>query len=316
MQIFTNVEFSAVGRDAFAVAVAPGTVYFGDPEELSPADREALLRSVVAFGSCPPELLEPAADLRWLQLDSVGCDQYRQLDWATLGRRLTVTNLRGFFAVPVAESGIAGVLSLLRGLDQLAALRQQRAWRPVTLRSQLRTLSGSRALVAGYGAIGHALAERLAAFGCQVETFGSAPSGAELTTLGELDERLPHADVVFLALPDTASTAGMFGPARLGLLRRDAIIVNLGRGGLLDEDELARRLGAGSLAGAVLDVTVSEPLPPGSPLWTAPNLILTQHTGGGSGTEIDGKAQVFLANLERYRAGAPLAGVVDWAKGY
>jgi glyoxylate/hydroxypyruvate reductase A len=316
MQIFTNVEFSDTDRAGFAAATAPDDVYFGDPEELTPADREVVLRSDVAFGSCPPGLLGPAAGLRWLQLDSVGCDQYRQLDWATLGRRLTVTNLRGFFAVPVAESGIAGVLALMRGLDRLAGLRQQRTWRPVWLRSQLRTLSGSRALLAGYGAIGHALAERLTAFGCQVETFGSPPSGAGLTTLAELDDRLPHADVVFIALPETASTAGMFGPARLGLLRQDAIVVNLGRGGLLDEADLARRLAQGSLAGAVLDVTVSEPLPPGSPLWSVPNLILTQHTGGGSAAEIGGKAQVFLANLARYRAGAPLASVVDWAKGY
>ena len=154
MQIFTNVEFSERDRVAFASAVEPDLVYFGDPEDLSLADREVLLRSEVAFGSCPPDLLGPAADLRWLQLDSVGCDQYRQLDWAMLGGRLTVTNLRGFFAVPVAETSMAGVLALLRGLGGLAELRQQRAWRPVGLRSQLRTLSGSRALIAGYGAIG------------------------------------------------------------------------------------------------------------------------------------------------------------------
>jgi glyoxylate/hydroxypyruvate reductase A len=315
MQIFTNVEFSERDRVAFASAVEPDLVYFGDPEELRLADREVLLRSEVAFGSCPPDLLGPAADLRWLQLDSVGCDQYRQLDWATLGGRLTVTNLRGFFAVPVAETGVAGVLALLRGLGGLAELRRPRAWRPVGLRSQLRTLSGSRALIAGYGAIGRALAERLAPFGCAVETFGSPSSGAGICTLAGLDERLPHADIVFLALPETASTAGLFGPARLGLLKKDAIVVNVGRGGLLDEDELARRLGHGLLAGAVLDVTRDEPLPVGSPLWSAPN-ILTQHTAGGSGAEIEGKARVFLANLARYRSGLPLASVVDWTKGY
>jgi glyoxylate/hydroxypyruvate reductase A len=316
MQIFTNVEFSERDRAAFASSAEPDLVYFGEPEELSLADREALLRSEVAFGSCPPELLGPATGLRWLQLDSVGCDQYRQLDWVTLSSRLTVTNLRGFFAVPVAETGVAGVLALLRGLGQLAELRQQRAWRPVSLRSHLRTLSGSRALIAGYGAIGRALAERLAAFGCAVETFGSPSSGAGICTLAGLDERLPHADVVFLALPETAGTAGLFGPARLGLLKEDAIVVNLGRGGLLDEEELARRLGHGLLAGAVLDVTRDEPLPVGSPLWSAPNMVLTQHTAGGSDAEIEAKARVFLANLARYRSGLPLASVVDWAKGY
>lgn len=316
MQIFSNVEFSAEGRQFLARDVAPDTVYFGDPDQFGAADRAALRRSEVAFGSCPAEMLEHATGLRWLQLDSVGCDQYRQLDWPTLGTRLTVTNLRGFFSVPVAETGIAGVLALIRAIDRLIELRQAREWRALDMRSQLRTLHGASALVVGYGGIGHALAGRLAAFGSAVETFGTGASGAGLTTVGELDRALGRADVVFLSLPETAATAGLFGASRLGLLKKTAVLVNLGRGGLVDEDALGRLLDQGALAGAVIDVTETEPLTAGSPLWTAPNVILTQHTAGGSAAEIDGKTDVFLANLERYRTGLPLNSVVDWAKGY
>ncbi len=316
MLIFTNVEFSETGREKLASDAGPAEVYFADPEELSSADRAAFLASEVAFGSLPPHLLEAATGLRWLQLDSVGCDQYRQLDWIALSKRLTVTNLRGFFAVPVAETGIAGLLALYRAVDRLTELRGQRRWRAVDLRGELRTLHGAHVLIVGFGAIGHALLTRLAAFGCEIETFGTASSGAGLTRLTDLDAVLPRADVVFLALPETDRTAGMFGAARLTLLKPGAVLVNLGRGGLVDEDSLARLLDQGALAGAVLDVTHDEPIPAESPLWTAPHVILTQHTAGGSTAELDGKAEVFLANLARYRARLPLAGVVDWAKGY
>jgi glyoxylate/hydroxypyruvate reductase len=316
MQIFTNVEFGARHREGLASDVAPDEIYFGDPEQLSTADRTALLQSEIAFGSCPPDLLIAARELRWLQLDSVGCDQYRGLDWERLSQRLTVTNLRGFFAVPVAETGIASALALYRAIDRAVELRRLRSWRQVELRSQLRTLAGANALVAGYGAIGHALESRLTAFGSIVRTFGSPSSAPDLSTLAELDDALPQADMVFLALPETDRTTGMFGAERLNRLKAGAILVNLGRGSVVNEDALLRLLANGVLAGAALDVTQAEPLPPDSPLWTAPNLILTQHTAGGSAGELDGKADVFLANLMRYRSGLPLSGIVDWAKGY
>jgi glyoxylate/hydroxypyruvate reductase len=316
MQIFTNVEFSARHQEQLASDVAPDDIYFGDPEQLSAADRTTLLQSEIAFGSCPPDLLIAARELRWLQLDSVGCDQYRGLDWERLSKRLTVTNLRGFFAVPVAETGIASVLALYRAIDRAVELRQVKSWRQVELRSQLRTLAGAHALVAGYGAIGHALESRLTAFGCIVQTFGSPSSAPDLCTLAELDDALPHADIVFLALPETDRTTGMFGLERLSRLKAGAILVNVGRGSAVDENALLRLLASGFLAGAALDVTQAEPLPADSPLWTAPNVILTQHTAGGSAGELDGKADVFLANLMRYRSGLKLSGIVDWAKGY
>jgi phosphoglycerate dehydrogenase-like enzyme len=316
MQIFCNVESGQPGRQRLAAEVAPDVLYFADPDELTAADVAALLESQVAFGTVPPGLLTQAASLRWLQLDSVGCDQYLHLDWPVLGPRLTVTNLRGFFAIPVAETGIAGLLALTRAIDHLALLQRERTWRPPELRARLRTLAGARVVVAGFGAIGHAVAERLAAFGCVLQTFGTHASGAGLVTVAELDRALPHADVVVLALPETASTAGLFCGSRLSLMKADAILVNLGRGGLVEEQPLVALLEQNRLGGAVLDVTQAEPLPAASPLWTAPRVLLTQHTAGGSEAELAGKASVFLANLERYRAGRPLASVVDWSKGY
>ena len=108
-----------------------------------------------------------------------------------------------------------------------------------------------------------------------------------------------------------------FYPLRgLDRLPAAAIFCNFGRGSILDEDALADALDAGRLSGAVIDVTRQEPLPPDHRFWTTPKLILTQHSGGGTADELDRKIDLFLANLARFRAGAPLEGVVDFSRGY
>ena len=114
----------------------------------------------------------------------------------------------------------------------------------------------------------------------------------------------------------SAQPVGVFDAARLSRFKPTALFVNVGRGSVVAEDALAERLHAGRLAGAVIDVTVREPLPQDHPFWTCPNLILTQHSGGGTEDEIDRVIDVFAGNLARYREGKPLAGVVDFEKGY
>ncbi|MGI9006077.1 MAG: D-2-hydroxyacid dehydrogenase [Streptosporangiaceae bacterium] len=316
MLILVLADLPAAQRARLAAGAAPDEVHFGDEDLSATADRQALDRAEVVFGSCPPALLPGATALRWLQLDSVGCDQYLTLDWDRLGRRVTVTNLRGFFSAAVAETGIGGLLAVLRGVDELAAARASRTWVSAPLRPRLRTLSGARALLAGFGSIGRALQERLAPFGCDITTYGTKRSGAGLVTTGALDRQLRSSDVVFLALPGTPATSGLIGPRRLAAMGPDAVLVNLGRGTVVDEAALVAALHDGRLGGAVLDVTAREPLPPGDPLWTAPRTVLTQHTAGGSRAETDGKVGLFLANLDRYRADQPLDGAVNWARGY
>ena len=117
-------------------------------------------------------------------------------------------------------------------------------------------------------------------------------------------------------MPETDATIGLFNAARLGLLKAGALFVNFGRGSVVDEDALAAALNSRAIGGAVIDVTLREPLPGGHPFWTAPNTILTQHTGGGTADEIDRKIDVFAENLARYRDGEPLVGIVDIERGY
>jgi len=311
MRIFANLEFDQEQRERLTAGTVGDEVYFGDPERFTAQDKHAFVLSEVAFGWCPPELLALAGQLRWFQLDSVGYEQYSSLDWEVLARTLIVTNLRGFFSVPVAETAIAGVLALYRGIDRLIDLKPNQTWRPLEMRSQLRTLEGTAALLVGYGAIGRALAQRLHAFQCAFRTFGRNAHSADFSTLAELDENLPDADIVFLSLPHTPETIGMFDRRRLGLLRQGAVLVNVGRGSVLDELALADALKAGRIMGAVIDVTQAEPLPRGHVFWTIPNLLLTQHTGGGFAAELDRKIDLFLDNLHRYRESVALENVVN-----
>jgi phosphoglycerate dehydrogenase-like enzyme len=260
----------------------------------------------IAFGNPPADWIAQAPELQWIQLESVGFGEYLGLP----PDGPLITNLAGFFSDPVAESALAGILALNRGIDRLVGLRTAGEWLGDDLRADLRLLRGARVVLFGMGAINRRLAELLKPFGCTISAFRSDWQPEEL------DAALAGADIVACAAPATSGTADLLDARRLSLLPPHALVVNFGRGSLLDETALAQALSGGRLRGAVIDVTRDEPLPPAHPFWKVPNLILTQHTGGGTGDEIDGKIGVFLANLARFRAGAPLQGVIDFDRGY
>ncbi|WP_409061385.1 D-2-hydroxyacid dehydrogenase [Streptomyces sp. SYP-A7185] len=295
-------------------AAAPGPVWFAGPDSASADDARVLADSDLALGNPRAEHLEKASRLRWLQLASVGIDRYVGLDWPALGRRLTVTNLGGLFADPVAETCLAGILALYRGVDVLAGLRAGQSWSKLDVRPGLRLLSDAHVLILGRGTIALRLAELLAPFGCSVTHF--ARSAGDLRTRQELDAALPRFDVVVGLLPGTDETADLFDRGRVDRLRPGAVFVNAGRGTLADEDALVAALASGRLGGAVLDVTREEPLPAGHPLWSCPNVILTQHTAGGSRDETKRVVDLFLDNWRRLASGEPLRNVVRWSQGY
>ncbi|MDF0597648.1 NAD(P)-dependent oxidoreductase [Psychromarinibacter halotolerans] len=259
-----------------------------------------------AFGNPPADWLAQAPDLDWVQLESVGFGEYAGEDL----RGATLTNLAGFFAEPAAESILAGLLALYRGIDRLALLRRDGVWTGDDIRPTLRCLQGARVTLFGMGAINARLADMLAPFGCTITALRSGWQPKDL------DAALADTDILVATAPDTPATRDVFDARRLSLLPANAIVASFGRGSVLDEAALAAALSDGALSGAVIDVTRDEPLPADHPFWTCPNLILTQHSGGGTGDEIDRKIDLFLANLARFRAGEPLTGVVSFEKGY
>ncbi len=264
----------------------------------------------IVFGNVPASWLKQTSKLRWMQLESVGFDEYRTLNWSHLSQRITITNLAGFFSDQVAQTALAGILALYRGIDQLVELREQRRWKGDSLRSGLKNLAGAKVVLFGYGAINRRLENLLSAFECQIRCFGK--DWAE----EDLDEALRNADIVVSTVPETEATIGLFNQHRLSLLKPDALFVNCGRGSVVDELALVTALENRKLGGAVIDVTLNEPLPEDHPFWSVPRTILTQHTGGGSADEVDRKITVFADNLALYHSGKSLTNIVDFEKGY
>jgi phosphoglycerate dehydrogenase-like enzyme len=314
MKLYVELSLNDAEGNRLKRIASRDEIWFARPEKLTAADETAFSEAEVAFGNCSPRWLETAQKLRWIQLPSVGIDDYRSLDWDVLGRRVTCTNLRGMFAEPVAETCLAGILALYRGLDRLVTLQAHRSWQKLELRTRLKLLQGADVVMVGAGTIARRLTELLEPFGCRVTSFGR--TSGDVHTLEELDEVLARADVVCSMLPDTEATRNLFDAARFALLKEGAVFVNVGRGSVVDETALVEALRSRRLSGAIIDVTRQEPLLQDHPLWTCSNAILTQHTAGGSNEENNRAITFFEENLARYRRGEPLLNVVDWQKGY
>ena len=310
MQIFASHPFTNEQRQRMqAIAERDVIHFFGEFEDGAPMP-DVFSGCEVVFGNVPAGWLTETRSLRWMQLISVGFAEYTHLDWPNLGQQIRMCNLAGFFAQPVAESALGGILALLRGIDELVRLQQESDWQEGPLRKQSRLLEGAAVVMVGFGSINRRLAELLKPLQCHINILTSQ------STAGELDALLPDADIVVCAAPDTDTSRRMFDDQRLARMKDTALFVNFGRGSIVDEQALEQRLRRGQLGGAVLDVTDAEPLPEDHSLWKCPRTILTQHTGGGTMDEIDRKIQVFAENMQRYRLSEPLIGVVDWEKGY
>jgi phosphoglycerate dehydrogenase-like enzyme len=298
----------------------------------SVAALEAVPEADVYFGfGLHPSLLEAAPRLRWVQSAAAGV---RALPTPQLrARGIVVTNAAGVMAAPMSEYVLAGAMHFLRGFDVALAQQRARVWDrdpwvdasargPGTFRGP-REVGECRVLIVGVRGIGAAVAQRFAALGATcvgVRRRAAAappPDFARVVGLDALDAELGRADVLVLAAPSTPETERLLDARRLGLLPPRAIVVNVGRGALLDEAALAAALAAGRLRGAVLDVADVEPLPEGSPLWGLPNVLLTPHVSATSPAGFWPRMlDVFLDNWARWRRGAPLRNVVDPAAGY
>jgi phosphoglycerate dehydrogenase-like enzyme len=243
-----------------------------------------------------PWLVRTATKLRFVQATFAGAGQ--QLAAAGLARedveRIAWASSAGVHATPLGEWALFGILALTKGLPRLDADKRERHWAHYPVDE----VRGTTVLVVGLGEIGREVARLAEAFGMRV-----------LSTRrneGELDELLPRADSVVITLPLTTETRGLIDRRRIGLLKPGAILVNIGRGPVLDEDSLIDALRSGRLRGAALDVFATEPLPPDSPLWELDNVILSPHTAAQSIRENERIVELFADNLRRYLAGEEL----------
>lgn len=237
-----------------------------------------------------------------------------------------LTNSAGVHAIPIAETVVGGVLTLLRGIHIAIAQQRQALWdkQPfVGDASPLRELGDCRVLIVGTGGIGTEVARRMAPFGARCVGIRrrprlGAPAGFERVAGPDaLDAELAEADVVILSAPNTGETDNLLDHRRLGMVKQGAVIVNVGRGALLDEDALAEAVSAGRLRGAVLDVFREEPLATTSALWQLPSVLVLPHVSPVSpGRFWDRQLELFLDNWARYRSGQPVRNLVDKHAGY
>lgn len=265
----------------------------------------------IIFGFPGKELVESAKRLRWIQLASAGADRL-----INTRPDVILTNASGTFGIPIAEWVIGAMVTLSRHLHIYRDRQKQARWEGMPAAKEI---YGSAVGILGLGDIGQEVAKRAKAMGARVigsrRTAAPAPEGVD--ALLPIDDLLPQVDFLVMALPGTAETQRIMSAERLRLMKPGSFFLNVGRGTSVDEPALIEVLQSGHLAGAALDVTAVEPLPPDSPLWQMEQVLITPHCSGRSlEANADRRIDIFLDNLKRYMNGQPLRNVVDRAAGY
>lgn len=273
--------------------------------------------------------LERAPNLRWYHALSAGVDALPLQAMAARG--VQVSNSSGIHRIPMAEQAFGMMLMFTRNLHHNVRNGLDAKW--AREYKCLSELADTTLCIVGAGRIADAVAARAKAFEMTVigvkrtvEADGHAshashaaeryPNYDAMVPLADMDSALAKADWVLLLLPLTSESKGLFDAKKLSLLKPSAVLLNLARGGVVDEDALIAALASGQLAGAGLDVFAQEPLPEDSPLWRMDNVIVTPHTGGSSQLYYDRALQLFMENYDSYRRGDRLPNAVDVSRGY
>ncbi len=261
------------------------------------------------------ELVQKMPKLRFVQLLSAGADSY---GW--LPERIILANAYGAYGDSIAEHMLTTTLMAMKRMPEYLHMQDRKGWELLT---DIVRFEGSKVLSVGMGAIGTAYARKAAAIGavcCGVRrTVHDRPAFIrELVTPDGMDALLPEMDVVALSLPGTDSVAGMFDERRLRLMKRSAILLNVGRGNAVVTEDLIRVMADGHLRAACLDVMDPEPLPEDHPLWTAPRVYITPHISGGyrAGVNYDRVIDTAVRNLTLVLQGKPPIHTVDRTLGY
>ena len=265
---------------------------------------------LVISGAWHDSLLDHAARLKWIQAIGVGYNQFPLDDLQRRGIRLS--NAVGVNANAVSEHAVALILALSRRLPEACDNQHRKHWRPMISDPSTREdeLSGKTLGIVGLGAIGN----RLATFGKVFDMRVIGTKGHPSTYQGAADEVLPPerlgdvldvADFVALCCPLLPETTDLIGAAELTRMRPSAYLINVARGPVVVESDLAAALQAGEIAGAGLDITIDEPLGPDSPLWELPNVLITPHTGGETSLYEKRLVDIIAENIRRWEGGEP-----------
>lgn len=299
-------------------AVAPGVQILKAKNE---AEALILARNADAvIGTCAENILAAGKAVRWVQTYTAGVEDC--LDAPTIrNRKPLLTNIKRVLGPAMSEHATALMLALTRGLHAFIPAQTEGEWRPNAAAGRMTVVEGKTLLVVGLGGIGTHIAQRGHALGMRViATRASGRTGPDFVDYVGLPEELnklaAQADVIINVLPLTPQTTEIFDSEFFASMKSSAYFINIARGKSVVTEALTDALTSGKIAGAALDVTEPEPLPPGHPLWKAPNLILTPHVAATSDYGFAERMEVVVENARRYVAGEKLVNVVDLDRGY
>ena len=272
----------------------------------------------VLLGNVPPSMLTGSPALEWVQTGSAGVEDY--IKPGVLAPDALLTNATGAYGLAIAEHMLGMLLMLLKKLELYRDAQRTGAWQS---QGAVKAVYGSTVLVLGMGDIGGEFGRRCKALGAKVIGVRRSPRPCpdyadEVHLLADLDQLLPQADVVAVTLPGTEATRGLMDREHLAKMKEGAVLLNVGRGFIVDTEALCDALESGRLAGAGLDVTDPEPLPAGHRLWNIPPAVVTPLVSGHYHLRETHQriVNIFAENLRRFQAGEPLRNQVDFATGY
>lgn len=310
-KIWCNNSFNSAQsaeRELLKCGTGKHELYLFEPDEngSSGESKRVLLESGIAFGLPDADTLLNCKNLRWVQINSAG---YADYDCEDLKRHfkkngIILTNSSAVYDEPCAEHLLAMILSFARALPFAHdAQRQDQSWQKQKLQPKLHLLAGQTALILGFGAIGRRLAEilkplKMNLIGIKRTVRGDEP--IRVFAESQVDQLIPEANHIINILPANNGTIKFLSAERLGMLKSGAFIYNIGRGSTIDQKALIEELKSGRIAGAYLDVTDPEPLPPENPLWQMPNCFITPHIAGGYMGEKSAQVNHFVNNLRYF----------------
>jgi len=312
----TEVSESEIGTLRSAI---PAVAFVPVATAADPCD--AVREAEAYLGRIRPEVFRQAGQhLRWVHSMGAGIETISAIP-ELVESDITVTNTRGAHAPFIAEHTFALLLALQRHIAQFVQDQRDHVWKRPGSANMMRELYGQTMVILGMGNIGTAIAKRALAFemtvvGVDRNAAANDPGGVTVRPVEEIDEVLALADVLVVAAPYTPETHHLLDARRIGLLPERAVVIVVSRGGIVDEDALAERLRAGTLAGAGLDVFATEPIPPESALWDTPRLIITPHCSGGSNQTRNRVMEITVENIRRFVNGEPLLNVCDKRAGF
>lgn len=287
------------------------------------AEGDAVLNEMtdaeVVLGTVSRRTFVGAKKLRWVHAIASGVDAYLFDEFKN--SEVILTCEKGLVGEHLADHAFGLLLMLTRQLAAAAHLGPD-AWNHRwELRAKEFELTGSTMGVLGFGGTGRAVARRAAAFGMRVmaldrDPVPASPEVDRVLGSDEFDELLAESDVLSICCPLTRETLGLLDAEAFRRMRSNAILVNVTRGEVMVEADLVEALVSGAIRGAALDVAPREPLPPDSPLWRLPQVVMSPHTAGASQFRTARNLDRFVGNLEKLRRGEPLEGVVDKQLGY